>query len=216
MLLTLVRHGECLGQSDPQFWTDPDSPLSSLGIAQAQAAAQQLATEQVGHLLSSPLIRALATADAIAAACAIAHIHVWPELREGFSGEHRGLPRSQLQAQFPRALLGETITEGGWSHGDMGYDAFWLRCQGLIGRIREEYTHQDHIVLVTHGGCANYILHCLLGIDRAAPQWFDLANGSITRVRLVPDPQAERPGWALYPPIPVEIKNINDTAHLRG
>ncbi len=43
MLLTLVRHGECLGQSDPQFWTDPDSPLSPLGMAQALAAARRLA-----------------------------------------------------------------------------------------------------------------------------------------------------------------------------
>jgi len=96
----------------------------------------------------------------------------------------------------------------------MDYDALWQRCQELITRVRQHFTHQDHVVLVTHGGCANYLLHILLGIDRRAPQWFDLANGSITRVRLVADPEAERPSWPLYPPIPVEIKNVNDVAHL--
>jgi broad specificity phosphatase PhoE len=214
MLFTLVRHGECLGQTDPQFWADPDTALSPHGIEQAIATAQQLATEQVTHLLSSPLVRALATADSIAMMCGIAHIHVWTELREGFSGTYRGLTRTQLQARFPRAVLAETITEDGWNHGDADYDALWLRCQELTHSVRQQFTHQDHVVLVTRGGCANYLLHILLGIDRSSPQWFELANGSITRVRLVPDPQAERPGWPLYPPIPVEIKSINDIGHL--
>jgi broad specificity phosphatase PhoE len=214
MLFTLVRHGECLGQTDPQFWSDPDSALSTRGIEQAIATAHQLATEQVTHLVSSPLLRALTTADAIATMCAIAHIQVWPKLREGFSGTYRGLARSKLLAQFPRAVLADSITEDGWNHGDTNYDALWLRCQELVQRVRQQFTHQNHVVLVTHGGCANYLLHILLGIDRRSPQWFELANGSISRVRLVPDPQAERPDWPLYPPIPVEIKTINDIAHL--
>jgi broad specificity phosphatase PhoE len=61
MLFTIVRHGECLGQTDPQFWNNPDSALSARGIEQAIAVAHQLVTEQVTHLLSSPLLRALAT-----------------------------------------------------------------------------------------------------------------------------------------------------------
>lgn len=214
MLVTLVRHGECLGQTDPHYWSDPDSPLSARGTEQAVAAAHQLATEQVTHLISSPLLRALATADTIAVMCGVAHIHVWPELREGFQGTHRGLTRTKLQAQFPRAVLADSITDAGWSHGDADYDALWLRCQELVQRVRQQFTQHAHLVLVTHGGCANYILHILLGIERRSPQWFELANGSISRVRLVPDPQAERPDWPLYPPIPVEIKNINDIAHL--
>ncbi|MBI3241965.1 MAG: histidine phosphatase family protein [Chloroflexi bacterium] len=214
MHFTLVRHGECLGQTDPQFYTDPDSALSPRGIAQARATAHQLSTEKVTHVISSPLLRALATADAIAAKCAIPQIQVWPELREGFSGCHRGLPRNQLQAQFPRAALAATITEAGWSHGDPDYDAFWLRCQETVNRVRQQFTHQDHVVFVTHGGCGNYLLHILLGIDRRTPLWFELENGSITRARLIPDPQAERPDWPLYPPVPVEITSVNDIAHL--
>jgi probable phosphoglycerate mutase len=214
MLLTLVRHGECLGQIDPQFSSAPDSVLSARGIAQAHALAHQLANEQVTHILSSPLVRALATADLIATSCKLAQIQVWTELREGFSGSYQGIARGLLQAAFPRAVLADTITEQGWCHGDAHYDALWERCQAVIDRIRQDFTDHDHIVVVTHGGCANYLLHMLLGIARHAPQWFELANGSITRIRLIADPQAERPDWPLYPAIPVEIKSVNDCAHL--
>lgn len=214
MLLTVVRHGECLGQTEPQFWSDPDTVLSARGIAQAQAAALQLAREHVTHVLSSPLLRALATADMIAEYSKLTQIEVWTELREGFSGTYQGINRTQLQTTFPRAALPDMITERGWNHGDVNYEALWQRCEAVINRVRESYTHQDHLVVVTHGGCANYLLHILLGIARHAPQWFELANGSITRIRLIADPQAERPDWPLYPPVRIEIKAINDCAHL--
>lgn len=214
MQLTLVRHGECLGQCDPHYYTDPDSPLSTYGIAQAQATAQQLAGENVTHLLSSPLLRALATADCLAAVCNIPSFDVWPELREGATGTYSGISRSRLQAQFPRALFADSITDEGWPHGDRDLQAFWHRCRVLMERIQEQFTHQDHVVLVTHGGCANYLLHVLLGIDQTKPQWFELDNGSITRVRLVPEPEVERPNWPLYPPVSVEIKYVNYVRHL--
>ena len=214
MHVTFVRHGECLGQSDPLFWTDPDSVLSARGVEQARATASLLASEQVTHVLSSPLVRALATADMITNACALSQFDVWTDLREGFSGTYPGIPRVKLQAAFQRAVFADTITESGWSHGDTDYDALWQRCQHVIDRIRQEFTHHDHIVIVTHGGCANYLLHSLLGIDRHTPQWFELANGSITRIRLIADPQAERPNWPLYPPVRIEVNSVNDCAHL--
>ncbi|MBC8074829.1 MAG: histidine phosphatase family protein [Chloroflexales bacterium] len=215
MLLTIVRHGECLGQTDPQFWADPDSPLSALGVQQAAQTAAQLAQADVTHLISSPLIRALATAQAIAAACQLPSFAVWPNLREGFSGTYQGWPRSRMQAAFPQAVLAEAISEAGWAHGDHDYAAFWARCAAVIAALRAQQRHTDHVVLVTHGGCANNLIQLLLGIDRLAPQWFDLANGAISRLRLVADPQAERPDWPLYPPVAVEVQCLNATAHLR-
>jgi hypothetical protein len=57
-------------------------------------------------------------------------------------------------------------------------------------------------------------LHTLLGIPASTPQWFELANGSLSEIRLVPNPEAERPGWPLYPPVAVEILSLNDCRHL--
>lgn len=214
MQLTLVRHGECLGQSDPAFWSDPDSPLSERGRYQAAAVARQLATERVSRVLSSPLLRALATAEAIRAACGLPQFEVWTELREGFSGKYIGWSRDRYASQFPRAVLTNDIGNDGWQYGDADYAALWVRCEAVVANIQERFEHGDHIVLVTHGGCANYLLHILLGLARSQPRWFELDTGSISRLRLVPDPEAERPNWPLYPPIPIELHTLNDTKHL--
>lgn len=83
MHLLIIRHGECLGQCDPDYYDDPDSALSPGGEQQARHVAQRLREERVTHILSSPLIRSLATASIITEAIEIEHIAVWPELREG-------------------------------------------------------------------------------------------------------------------------------------
>jgi broad specificity phosphatase PhoE len=213
MWLTLVRHGECLAQADAAHWADPDSPLSPPGLGQARAVAAHLSATPVTRLLSSPLLRALETADLIAAAAGLAAFEVWPELREGFSGSYVGLARDLLQVRFPRAAFDPRIAADGWRHGDASYEALWQRCADAVARLGQ-FSHDDHVVLVSHGGCLNYLLHILLGIDRSAPRWFELDNGSLTRVRLVPDPAGERPNWPLYPPIPVELVQLNAVAHL--
>jgi broad specificity phosphatase PhoE len=213
MWLTLVRHGECLAQADQAHWADPDSPLSPRGVEQSKAVAAYVAGASVTRLLSSPLLRALETADLIGRAAGLAAFEVWPELREGFSGSYAGLARETLQARFPRAALDPRIATEGWRHGDASYEALWLRCADAVARLGQ-FSHEDHVVLVSHGGCLNYLLHILLGIDRRAPRWFELDNGSLTRVRLVPDPPAERPNWPLYPPVPVELIQLNAVAHL--
>ena len=214
MHLTLVRHGECFGQSDPAFWSDPDSALSERGVAQAAVVAQQLAMERVSQIVSSPLLRALATAEVIRAGCGLPQFHVWTELREGFSGQYTGWSRNHIQAQFPHGVLPDNIGDAGWQHGDASYAALWARCELVVARAKEQAGQDDHVVLVTHGGCANYLLHVLLGLPSTQPRWFELDNGSISRLRFVPDPQAERPNWPLYPPIPVEVQTLNDTKHL--
>lgn len=214
MRLTLVRHGECLGQSDPMFWNDPDTPLSEFGKRQAVAVAQQLATEHVSQIISSPLLRALGSAESIRAACGLSQFQVWTELREGYSGQYTGWSRNRILTQFPHAVLPDHIGEVGWQHSDVNYAALWARCEAVVAHVQEQYRHDDHVVLVTHGGCANYLLHVLLGLAPKEPRWFELDNGSISRLRVVPDPKAERPDWPLYPPIPVEIHTLNDTKHL--
>ncbi len=66
MHLLIIRHGQCLGQCDPTYSSDPDSPLSPHGEHQAHQLAQRLCGEQLTHILSSPLVRSLLTASIIA------------------------------------------------------------------------------------------------------------------------------------------------------
>ena len=216
MDLFIVRHGESLAYIDPALDNHPDTALSPLGERQARAAATRLKTLEVSQIVSSPLVRALGTAAYIAEAVDQPTIEVWPELCEGWVGAFQSFPRKELLRRFPRVNLPNSITDAGWSYpGDDTYATFCARAEGVLRRIETTFGHADRVAVVTHGGLANSLLHAILRISPATPQWFELQFASITHVRLVPDPQAERPNWPLYPPVYAEVKAVNDTAHLR-
>jgi len=211
MHLHILRHGECLGQCDPDFYTDPDSPLSALGKKQAQESARVFNTLKLTHVVSSPLIRSLETASFIAGDL---NFQVWTDVREGFSRSHQGRSLSDLKKRFPKAVFPNDITESGWQHGDDLYDDWQPRCQKVVHKLREDFTHDDHVALVTHGGFANYLLHMLLDLSFQAPLWFELGNCSISSLRFVENPEKERPNWPLYPPVTIEVLSLNDQSHL--
>jgi broad specificity phosphatase PhoE len=62
-----LRHGATDWNREGRFQGRTDNPLNDLGIAQAHAAAERLRTVSLGHVISSPLVRALRTAEIIAA-----------------------------------------------------------------------------------------------------------------------------------------------------
>jgi broad specificity phosphatase PhoE len=63
----LVRHGEVYNPDHVLYGRLPGFKLSELGERQALAAAEWLARHDIGHLVSSPLERALQTAAPLAA-----------------------------------------------------------------------------------------------------------------------------------------------------
>jgi broad specificity phosphatase PhoE len=210
MHLFIIRHGECLGQCDPAYGTDPDSPLSPQGEAQARAVADQLRTEQTTHIISSPLLRSLATAHIIADILDHASVDVWFDLREAWDDPYRSLRRAELQRRFPRVVLPVSMLDTGWEHpGDKTYMSFLARAASVLDELKARFTHQDQVVIVTHGGFANALLHTILQIAPTTPQWFELANGSLSHIRLIPAPEQERPNWPLYPPVQAEVLYIN-------
>ncbi len=205
MQLTLVRHGQCEDGAD--------GDLTPLGRQQARQTARHLADTGVTHLLCSPLLRALTTAQALVEVADIPTIEVWLDLREGFSYAHRALGRDDIQRRYPRAVLPPAIGPDGWDDGGDTYASFVARCQTLLTTIQGRFAPHDHVVVVTHGGVITYLLQAILGIPPAAPCWFDTAYCALTRVRLVPE--GERWDWPLYPPMAAEILCVNDTSHLR-
>ncbi|HLG75004.1 MAG TPA: histidine phosphatase family protein [Ktedonobacteraceae bacterium] len=204
MHLWLVRHGHC-GDSSP------DSDLTVLGERQAQQTATHLANVGVTAIVSSPLLRALGTAGIIADSLDLP-IEVWPDVREGFSWLHRAASRDELLLRFPRALLPPGFAVGGWDHGNDTYESVFLRCQQTLLQLKERFGENDQIVVVTHGGFANYLLHCILQIAPTTPQWFEMDYCAISRVYFVPE--HEREHWPLYPAVAAKILCVNDCSHL--
>jgi broad specificity phosphatase PhoE len=62
-----LRHGATDWNRQGRFQGRTDNPLNDDGIAQAHAAAEKLRAVELGHVVSSPLLRAVQTAEIIAA-----------------------------------------------------------------------------------------------------------------------------------------------------
>lgn len=214
MDIFIIRHGECRGQIDPAC-TTPDSELTDKGEEQAGQTANRLITEGITHLVSSPLVRALATANTLAATLAYVPLQVWLELCEGWSGPlYQGFGRRILQQRFPHALLPWAITDDGWSHGNDTYEGMFTRSKQAIQRLQNEFAPNARVAVVTHGGIGNYLLHTLLHIAPTTPHWFEMANCAISHIQIIP--VTEQTSWPLYPPAHAHILCVNDTSHLRS
>jgi phosphohistidine phosphatase len=79
--LFLVRHGDA---GDPEAWKGPDDsrPLTAKGRRDARRSARGLARqESIDVLCTSPLVRAVQTAEILADALELDEVGVWEELR---------------------------------------------------------------------------------------------------------------------------------------
>ncbi|MDO4953281.1 MAG: histidine phosphatase family protein, partial [Synergistaceae bacterium] len=99
-VIYLVRHGECEGNADNRLRGRVDFPLNETGRLQAKAVAKALCCERLEYVYSSPLKRALETAELIAAPHEISVIS-----REGFNNMRLGVwenrKKDELEKKFP-------------------------------------------------------------------------------------------------------------------
>ncbi len=83
MRLYFIRHGENPANIDHiMSYKIVDFPLTPLGLQQANALAEWLSERQIAKVYSSPLLRALQTAQAIERRMALASVTVLEDLRE--------------------------------------------------------------------------------------------------------------------------------------
>ncbi len=179
MLLYFVRHGESAHNAEGRIQGQSDVPLSELGRRQSQAAADALADQAIDALYSSPLRRAMETAEPFAARTGI-RIVTDPRLMEIDAGVFQDCLRSELPKRYPeeyhRWLSGDPdfTIPGGESR-----RALMVRGGEVLRAIRA--AGQDQVVVVTHGGLLSAALKVLLEIP-AHRHPFRFENGSISRI----------------------------------
>lgn len=211
MYLYLVRHGECLAQSDPQYAGDPDSPLSAQGNQQAYHTAHSFTSPGITHIVSSPLLRSLQTAQIFADVLNLPQVAVMVALQEMWEAPGVGRSRVDLIRRFPKALFPETITDSGWLYGGDTHERMIRRAQEVINTLLANYTREARIVLITHGFMINYLLHSLLGISPTTLHWFEHHNCGVTSMRIIPEEEKQR--YNGYPPVGIEIYQVNQVAY---
>lgn len=98
----LLRHGETASHSENRYTGRTDLPLNATGLAQAAALARWAATAPIAAIWSSPLQRALTTAQTIAASAEV-RVHVDPRFAELDFGNGEGLTADEMSVRFPAA-----------------------------------------------------------------------------------------------------------------
>jgi broad specificity phosphatase PhoE len=171
--ITLLRHGESVGNAESRWQGQSDFPLTDTGRAQARALGERWKNEgaKFDLVISSPLIRTRETAETVAQALDL-KIEFDPLWMERDNGEFSGLTATEVRQNFqhpafvtPYDPVG-MVGEGDW--------ALFLRAgQALHNLLKRE---PARYLIVSHGGLLNQFMHAVIGM---APQ----ANNAGTRFR---------------------------------
>lgn len=197
MRLLLVRHGQSTGNSSGVIQGHLDFELSELGWLQARATAKRLAGETVDRLVSSPLRRATETAGLIAGELGL-EVETDPALLEYNIGMIAGMTGAEVRDRHPEIVEAYRRGERPVLPGEEGRDVFLTRVSGALEILRDS---GQTVVAVAHGGVIGAFCYTALGLDYRLPGMFEVANCSITEIRL------DRSGRLV-------LQRHNDTCHL--
>ncbi|HWI66425.1 MAG TPA: histidine phosphatase family protein [Symbiobacteriaceae bacterium] len=199
MELYLVRHGQSEGNI--VSYDVPDGNLTSLGLRQAEEAAVRLAGEGIDLIISSPLRRALQTADALRRRIGAPH-EVWRDLLEHRDCEPaRFMGRQEVLTVCDGAVCEPDLPEDGFHFGLETPDMAHARALAMIERVRSRFGATERkVAIFAHGGFNAFFLMAIIGRPRQPGCWIDQQNCCINRLWL----NTER----------VRILSVNETAHI--
>jgi broad specificity phosphatase PhoE len=162
--LILVRHGQTAWNREPHFRGRADIELDETGLVQAQATANRLSRFSVTAIYSSPLKRALTTAQAIADKFGLT-VQPHNGLLDIYFGKWQGLTPQEASDQ-------DGVLLDAWRNAP--HKVTFPQGEGLT-HVRDRVTsaldeltakHADEtIVLVSHVVVLKVLLCVLLGLD---------------------------------------------------
>jgi 2,3-bisphosphoglycerate-dependent phosphoglycerate mutase len=160
--ILLARHGESDWNRERRWQGHADRPLTQRGREQARALAERLSDIRLDAVYSSDLLRARATAEAVASPRGLS-IRTDPDLREVDVGSWSGVTREEAQVRFPGDYERWLAGGPGWRDGE-SYEAMSERVLHSVRRIVE--AHPDgRVLVVSHGGPIRAVHAAALGMD---------------------------------------------------
>lgn len=181
-MLILVRHGESTGNADGLLLGRIDSPLTDRGRAQARSLTRALAGAT--RLISSPLARALDTAEALGTGLPIEVDDRWVEVDYGvFDGERLGSIPSEVWARW---RSDPTYTPPGGESLAVAGARVRAACEELFGDPDGPARGDEAVVVVSHVSPIKAAACWSLGLGDEGAWRLYLANGSVTTIRWGP------------------------------
>jgi len=182
--ILLIRHGQTAGNKRRYVgWDDP--PLDETGVAQAHAVAALLADERIDAVYASPLGRALATAQPLAA-CHGLPVQVRAELKEIDYGACQGLLKNERPLRL-RQQHREVPLPNGESLLDVD-----RRIRRLIASLQGDLDAGRHLALVGHFWSNRLLVGALCGLPfeaSLARSDYKPTNGSVFALNYAVDAQ---------------------------
>jgi broad specificity phosphatase PhoE len=163
--LVLARHGETTWNVEKVFRGRADVALNEVGIRQAELLGSYLSNWKLEAIYSSPLRRALDTAN-IVASCQKVAVRIADDLVDFDYGEWQSLPEQEAKRLYP-ALISEWHSDphkirmpGGEGLEDVRRRAVEL-VDGILSR------HRGNVLLVSHRVVLKVLICHLLGLDNS-------------------------------------------------
>lgn len=178
--IILVRHGETAYNANETFRGRADVPLNETGLKQAKLVGEYLSQEKIDHIYSSPLTRAVKTAEAIASHQKL-KVKIIENLNDIDCGEWEGLTLKEVETRYGDIYQDWVDTPeqvkipGGESLADIRNRSLPF-VKDAVSRCPE-----GKIVLVTHRAVNKVLICALLGLDNSMFWNFKLDTGAITR-----------------------------------
>ena len=205
MKLILVRHGESVGNFENRLQGQEDYPLTDLGEKQAALTADRLAAEGVTRLYTSPLLRAAATAEAIAGRLGCETM-VLPGVAEYSFGALSGMTYREVREHFAATPETANLPPNEREYpGEEGRENFARRVTDAIWGIVDGH-RDDTAAVVSHGGPIALFCQTVLGLAYKRPMPFSVDNCSLAIIDVTHD--------GLTGERRAVLAGLNDTCHL--
>ncbi|GAA3881085.1 histidine phosphatase family protein [Streptomyces lacrimifluminis] len=176
--LLLVRHGETEWSASGQHTSWTDLPLTPRGEEQAKSLAPLLAGRTFARVVTSPLTRAVRTAEL----AGLSGASTDPDLHEWEYGGYEGVTTAEIQRTRPDwFLFTDGVVPGPDGHPGESPEEVGRRADRALAHIGDALAEGD-VVLVAHGHFLRVLTARYLGLPPADGRLFQLATGTISRL----------------------------------
>lgn len=180
--LILIRHGETQWNRERRMQGHSDSPLSEVGLRQAQLLAQRMKNFEFHALYCSDSGRAHHTARTVAEVTGHKLI-VEPRLRERHFGLFEGLTAVEIQERHAEAYEKFKSRDPDYAvPGGESAAAFRERALACLAEIAMRHP-SEVVVIVTHGLVCDIAYRAAKDIDLMARRDFHLVNAGLNHFR---------------------------------
>nr|WP_202458969.1 histidine phosphatase family protein [Streptomyces sp. SID5464] len=176
--MLLVRHGETEWSRSGQHTSFTDLPLTRHGEEQAKSLVALLAARRFALVLTSPLGRAVRTAELAGLTGAVED----PDLHEWHYGAYEGVTTDEIHRSRPDwDLWTDGAPPGADGRPGESPEEVGKRADRVLSRVTAALPEGD-VILVAHGHFLRVLTARRLGLPPADGRLFRLETGTVSRL----------------------------------